>query len=152
MLQSVVCESSRENLRNSLDTAHKLLSDLVLACSGPVYIIVDGLDEIGEMERCLLVKRLTTLLEVSEELRVCLSSRPEADLKTCLANQPKSTLRVDAENAGSIQVFVDRWTEDWLRECHASAKFAAEIRRLLASLAWKSKGECSVNSESTAKC
>ncbi|GAB1319448.1 hypothetical protein MFIFM68171_09658 [Madurella fahalii] len=140
MLQSVVCGSSRETLKNSLDAAQKLLCDLLLTCAGPVYIMVDGLDEIGELERCLLVKRLKILLEASEELRVCFSSRPEADLKMCLAEQPKSTLRVDAENAGSIQVFVSRWTEDWVRECHASEEFAAEIRRLLASLAWKSKG------------
>lgn len=140
MLQSIVCESSCENLRNSLEVAEKLFTDLVLACKEPVYIVVDGLDEIKEKARCLFVKRLMALLEVLEELRVCLSSRPEADLKKCLANQPKSTLRVHAENAGSIQVFVNRWTENWLRDCQASDQFAFEIRRLLAPLAWRSKG------------
>ncbi|KAK3378716.1 NACHT domain protein [Lasiosphaeria ovina] len=140
MLQSVVCQSSLEVLRNNLEAAEKLLSNLVLACKEPVYIVVDGLDEIGEAQRCLLVQRLMTLLDVLEGLRVCMSSRPEADLKKCLASQPKSTLRVDAENSGSIQVYVNTWTEDWLRGCHASGEFKSEIRRLLSPLAWKSKG------------
>jgi hypothetical protein len=141
ILQSVVCKSSLEDLRSSLAVAEKLFSDLVLACNEPVYIVVDGLDEIGEAERCLLVQRLMTLLDIFEGLRVCMSSRPEADLKRCLADHPKSTLRVDAENSGSIQVYVNRWTEDWLQRRQTSGEFESELRRLLAPLAWKSKGE-----------
>ncbi|KAK0715222.1 NACHT domain protein [Lasiosphaeris hirsuta] len=127
VLQSVVCESSCENPRNSLEAAEKLFSDLVLACNEHVFMVVDGLDEMGEEERCLLVKRLIALLDVLEGVRVYLSSRPEADLKKCLANQPKSTLQVHAENAGSIQVFVNKWTEDWLRDCQASEQFAVVL-------------------------
>ncbi|KAK1830451.1 hypothetical protein QBC39DRAFT_354018 [Podospora conica] len=140
MRQSVVCNSSLEKLRTSLEVAETLLSNLVLACKEPVYIVVDGLDEISEGQRCLLVKRLMTLLDALEGLRVCLSSRPEADLKRCLANQPKSILRVDAENAEAIQVYVDQWTKNWLRDREADEDFKSEALRLLAPLALKSKG------------
>jgi hypothetical protein len=140
MLQSVVCNSSLEKLRNSLPTAETLFSNLVLACKELVYLVLDGLDEIGEAQRCLLVQRLMTLGETLGGLRVCLSSRPEADLKRCLATQPLATLRVDAENAGAIQVYVNQWTEDWFRGLGADEDFKSEARRLLAPLAWKSKG------------
>jgi len=139
-LQTVVCEFSRENLSNSLETSEKLLSSL-LAVSGPVYVIIDGLDEIDENERNLLLKHLISLLKVTEELKVCISSRPETDIKRHLTEHENLTIWVDTGNSGSIQIYVDRWSQNWLREHNGSGEAKSEILRLLAPLAWKSKGE-----------
>jgi len=137
-LQTVVCESSREKLKTNVEVAAKLFSDL-LACAGLVYVVIDGLDEIKELERGLLLKHLLAVSRDAEDVRICISSRPEADLKTYL-DEKADTVRVDTQNAGSIQKFVDHQTQKWLHDRNASPAAAAEVQRLLAPLAWKSKG------------
>jgi hypothetical protein len=53
----VLCELGGENLKCSFDAAASLLETL-LVCAGPTYIVVDGMDEIDEIERCRLLKQL----------------------------------------------------------------------------------------------
>ncbi|KAI1079677.1 hypothetical protein F5B20DRAFT_160940 [Whalleya microplaca] len=137
-LQTIICESSREYMGSNIEVSLKILSDL-LACAGSVFIIIDGLDEIHERERNLLLKHLMDVLGKFEELQICISSRPEVDLDTCLSYQAK-TIQVNDRNAGSVHTFVKRWTQDWLQKYHVSLQATTEIRRLLADLAWKAKG------------
>lgn len=68
-LQDAFCESSRENLKNNIGVATNLLKTL-LKYAGRVYIIVDGLDEIDEVERGRLLKCLTDLSKECDELRI----------------------------------------------------------------------------------
>lgn len=137
-LQTIVCESSREVLKTNVEVAANLFAKL-LACAGMVYVVVDGLDEIKELERGLFLKHLLAIVQDAEYLRVCISSRPEADLKTYLVDKAE-TVRVDTQNAGSIQKFVNHQTQKWLYDRSASPAAADMIQRLLAPLAWKSKG------------
>jgi hypothetical protein len=138
-LQTVICESSRENFESNLDAALGILRTLLLSCIDTVYVVIDGLDEINELQRILLVKHLLEILQGCDEVRICLSSRPEADLKMKLDSKATS-IRVDARNAESIQHFVKQWTEDWFERRQIYSQARVDIWRLLAPLAEKSKG------------
>ena len=104
-LQAALIELSREGLRSKIDVANQVLTTL-LTCAGPVYVIVDGVDEIDEMERGRLVKQLVFLSEKCLELRVLISSRPEADLKQIFDNKV-TVLSVNDHNSESIQTYVN---------------------------------------------
>ncbi|RYP49270.1 hypothetical protein DL768_004993 [Monosporascus sp. mg162] len=59
-LRAIVCESIGEDLRSSTEGAVDVFKQL-LAYAGLVYIIIDGLDEIEELERGRLLKYLLGL-------------------------------------------------------------------------------------------
>lgn len=128
-LETVVCGSSRDNLRSNLEVAVKIFSSL-LDCAGPVYVTIDGVDEIDERERYLLLSQLLAVSETSEQLRLFVSSRPEADLKSCLLGKAE-ILRVETRNAGSIHTFVEQQCRKWVCE---KPRFIASSRRSATSI------------------
>jgi hypothetical protein len=136
-LQDVLCQSGSENLKSSVDAAANLLRTL-LVCAGPTYIVIDGMDEIDEIERCRLLKQLLELSKTCKDVKILLSSRAEADITDLLKNQV--SIRVDSRNAGSIQTFVKQRTEKWFSECNFLPEAQAEIQGLLAPLASNAKG------------
>ena len=136
-LQDIICQAGGENLKSSLDAAANLLKTLLIG-AGPTYIVIDGLDEIDEIERCRLLKRLLEMPETCHEAKILLSSRAEADIADLLKDQV--TIRVDIRNAGSIQTFVNRRIEEWFGKCNFLPEAQGEIQRLLAPLASNAKG------------
>ena len=137
-LQEVLCQSTRENLKWNIDTATSLIKTL-LACAGPVYIIVDGLDEINESERGIVITKLVHLSETCEDTRIFLSSRSEADISAVLEGKA-AKIRVDHHNSGSIQTFVDAHIQKWFIDRDFLPEARVEIEKLLAPLAANSKG------------
>ncbi|KAL9621920.1 MAG: hypothetical protein Q9160_003741 [Pyrenula sp. 1 TL-2023] len=137
-LQEVLCQSSLENLKGSTDCAVELLTAF-LALVGPVYIVVDGLDEIDEVHRCKLLKQLLGLLEKCENMKLLISSRPDADI-TAILQEKSADIRVDHRNCESIEVFVTQSLRRWFAERDFLPEGRAEIERLLAPLTGKSKG------------
>jgi hypothetical protein len=149
-LQSIVCHSSGEDFRRNLEVVQVVFKAL-LSSAGPVYISIDGLDEIDGSTRC---RFLTILLQLSTEidtLRVMISCRPEADL-TSLLSEKCSTVRVNERNGGGIQSYITQRTLSWYEERAFYLEARKEMEALLAPLATKSKGTygyCNVNSELT---
>jgi len=137
-LQTIVCHSSRETLKSSIEAAKGILSTL-LRSAGPVYIIIDGLDEIDRLERGRLLKQILELSKDCDETKVLISSRPEADITEVLS-QETTVIRVDTRNAGSIQTFVTQKTQKWFQERRFSSEAQAEIEGFLAPLSSNSKG------------
>lgn len=103
-LQNVLYGLSRKNLKNNLSVAFEIFTTL-LAYAGTVYIIIDGVDEISDRERFILLKHLLDVLKGCDTAKICISSRPEDDLKRVLGDQA-SSIRVDGQNSGSIRRFV----------------------------------------------
>jgi NACHT domain len=136
-LQDVLCQSNSESLKSSIEAAASLLKTL-LACAGPTYILIDGLDEIGELERYGILKRLLDLSKTCQEAKILISSRAEADITDLLKDQV--SIRVDSQNRGSIQTFVNRRTEEWFRKCSFLPEAQIEIQGLLAPLASNANG------------
>ena len=137
-LQAALCQSSCENLKNSITVAADLLTTL-LNCAGPVYMIIDGVDEIDEVERGRLLRQLLDLSKNCEETKILIGCRAEADIKTIL-DSTSISIRVDNRNASSIQAFVNRWSHTWFQARNFLPNERADIERLLAPLASNAKG------------
>jgi len=137
-LQAILCQSDCEKLSSSIDHAIKTLKQ-GLQCAGPVYVIVDGLDEIHEFERYRLIENLLNVSATCEEIRILFSSRAEADITTLLKNKCMS-IRVDTHNAESIQAFVEQQTRKWFKERDFAPDAQTDIESLLVPLSSKAKG------------
>ncbi|KAF2792115.1 NACHT domain protein [Melanomma pulvis-pyrius CBS 109.77] len=137
-LQAVLCQSSRENLKSNLSAATDILTTL-LSCAGPVYITIDGVDEIDVVERSRLLRQILEMSKVCGETKFIISSRPEADI-TAILDGETATIRVDNRNSGSIQAFINLNTQKWFQQRDFLPEARAEIEGLLAPLASNSKG------------
>ncbi|KAK5235331.1 hypothetical protein LTR47_003516 [Exophiala xenobiotica] len=135
-LQEIVCQSSKEALKSSIDIATELLKTLIHAA--PVYIVIDGLDEIKELDRRQLLKQILELSEACAEVRILISSRNEVDIKQLLKDH--TTIRVDLQNAGSIQKYVNQWVQKWFSERKFDSDERVEVEGLLAPLAAHARG------------
>ena len=137
-IQGSLVESTRENLKSSIEAATSLLTSL-LYCTGAAYIIIDGLDEIAELERCQLIKQLMQVSISCKEAKILISSRPEFDISEALKDKA-TIIRVDHKNSGSIQTYVNQRKLIWFGQRHFLPEGRSQIERLLAPIAWKSKG------------
>ncbi|KAH8897761.1 hypothetical protein GQ53DRAFT_637687 [Thozetella sp. PMI_491] len=138
-LQNIVVEFSEGELTNDGGKALELLKALLNGSTG-TYIIIDGLDEIEESERRILLQRLDDLVNASSELKVLLSSRPEDDIAKVVGKKSKS-LRVDQRNMGSIQRFVNYKTQEWIAHQDFDQSTESEVSALLSPLAARSNGK-----------
>jgi hypothetical protein len=139
-LQATLCQSNRENLKSSITVAVSLLKTL-LNCAGPVYIIIDGVDEIDKTERGRLLCQLLDLSKDCTETKILISCRPEADIKKIFdLASASASVRVDDRNAGSIQAFVNSQSHTWFLTRNFLPRERAEIERLLAPVAANAKG------------
>ncbi|KAI5456910.1 hypothetical protein BGZ63DRAFT_434144 [Mariannaea sp. PMI_226] len=138
-LQTALSQSSRQNLRSSLETATELLQ-MLLKCAGVVYVIIDGIDEIKQTERSRLLRKIIGLSEACEDCRIILSSRSEADISTILKGKT-TDIQVDQRNSGSIQAFINCSTEEWFAERDFISDVRNDIRQWLAPMASRAKGE-----------
>ena len=137
-LQAALSQSSRANLKSSVTVATSLLTTF-LNCAGPVYIIIDGVDEIDEIERGRLLRQLLNLSKNCKEANIMISCRPQADIREIL-NPASTSIRVDDHNAGSIQAFVTRQSRKWFQSRTFLSDERAEIEGLLAPVAANAKG------------
>ncbi|PVI01812.1 hypothetical protein DM02DRAFT_590626 [Periconia macrospinosa] len=137
-LQSIVCNSSGAEFRRNPENVQSVFRTL-LSSTGPVYVILDGLDEIDGSKRCRILQGMLQLSAEIDTLRVLISSRPEADLMSLMRDKC-SEIRVDAFNVGGIQSYVSQRTSAWYKERQFSPEVRNEMETLLAPLVAKSKG------------
>ncbi|KDN66249.1 hypothetical protein CSUB01_06764 [Colletotrichum sublineola] len=136
-LQAALCQSNGHDIKSSLDGALELLQSL-LNCAGLAYIVVDGIDEMEEIERARLLKQLLRLSIHCEDCRFLLSSRPESDI-TAILQDNTANIEVHHRNSGSVQAYVNHRMGDWFQERSFTSEFQAEIEGLLARLAHTAK-------------
>jgi len=138
-LQTVLWMSKQRDLKSCTKFASEVFSTL-LKCAGPTYIIIDGLDEIAELDRRIFLHELLNILKDSDEIKLLISSRQEDDISRILEDNAQ-VIRVDNRNAGSIQAYINRSTQSWFQNVHFNAEAQSEIQGLLAPLAANAKGE-----------
>lgn len=134
----MVRNSDREPLEFDLQSTVDLLISL-LRVVGAVRIVIDGLDEIEDIERTRLLRQLLKISSGCDEARLLISSRSEADIKALLEKASK-TMRVDTQNMASIHAFVISRYREWRQRVVHSAEDATEIEGLMGALAEKAKG------------
>jgi hypothetical protein len=137
-LRVTLTRSKGRDLRSYTNYAGDTLSEL-LKCAGPTYLIIDGLDEIPEQERQMLLSKLLTIVDGNNEVKLLISSREEYDISRILKEKAKA-IRVDSKNSGSIQAYINRRTQVWFRNTDFTAMAMSEIQGLLAPLAANARG------------
>lgn len=104
-----------------------------------MYVIVDGLDEINQVQRSKLIKELVRLSTECDDCRILLTSRPETDISNTLDGKT-SNLQVDHKNAGSIQLYIDHTMDRWFEEREFVPEVRHQLRGWAAPLASRAKG------------
>ena len=90
-------DSEFRDLQSFADYNQQLLTDL-LQCIGVTYVVLDGLDEISEKERPILLKGFLQMSYQCPELKVMISSREESDISGLLRSRALS-LRIGLRNS-----------------------------------------------------
>ena len=137
-LKAAVSQGVQGDLRHNISAVANLLKTL-LDCAGPVYIIIDGVDEMDQIERGILLRQLLDISNGSKETKIFFSCREEADISRILTSKTFQ-IRVDHRNSGSIQCFVTNETHHWFESREFLPGEVAEIERLLAPVAANAKG------------
>lgn len=142
-LQPVLSKSfqaHRSELKGNANTARDVLSELI-RCGGSFRIVVDGLDEVKEGDRKVILDVFLKLLMECSQMKLCVSSRPEYDLSKAFQVEAE-ILQVDQNNSGCIQKYVTHRIEEWFdRQMDLVEEDRAEIQSLLAPLSSKASGQ-----------
>lgn len=139
-LQTILTESNKRDLKTNMATAKELLTN-ALKVVGGAFVIVDGLDEVEEVERKFFLISLMDVLDACRDTttKVCISSRAEHDITQILV--PKATtIRVDTKNIVGIQVYISSRYKQWMAESDFSSRGRQEIQALLSPMSVKAKG------------
>ena len=100
-LQDIVRQSAGSQLKNTLNVAVNILKD-VLYCAGRVFLIIDGMDEIDEIERSRFLGSLLELSRDCHETRILVSSRQDVVISRLLQGSAMS-IHVNQRETGSVQ-------------------------------------------------
>ena len=130
-------ENNYRKLTSSSVFVEELLEN-ILKESPPTYFVVDGVDEVAEMERSFLLKSLMKL-QKSQKLKLLISSRAEYDITLFLKSECER-LQVHESNSKDIADYVDHRTNTWLPGLDLDHGSASEVRRLTKNIAPKSNG------------
>ena len=137
-LESILCQSAANDLKQDLGTATELLKTL-LSMTGVTFTVIDGLDEIEKVERTRLLRRILEVSDTCANTRILLSSRIEDDINSDLQNKAIE-IRIDQRNAGSIQAYLNRRVREWILSRDFVPEARIEITELLAPISSKANG------------
>jgi hypothetical protein len=127
-------------LKSNTQFARETLTEL-LKCVGPVFIVLDGLDEVSKSEYIVdILNELLKVLEDSTEVKFFISSRAQEDIGRMLKKASVKEIRVDEKNSGCIHAYVTVTTDKWLSQSRFDPKDCDEIRNLLSPLSTKARG------------
>lgn len=130
-----------ENNYRKLTSSPAFIEDLlenILKESPTTYFIVDGVDEVAETERAVLLNSLTNL-QKSQNLKLMISSRAEYDISLYLGSQ-YDRLQVHESNSQDIANYVEHRTNKWLSGLDRDLDFISDIRHLTKEIGPQSKG------------
>ncbi|KAH8797238.1 hypothetical protein DL96DRAFT_1825374 [Flagelloscypha sp. PMI_526] len=98
------------SLQPQLSTLRKLLRELVVAATQPIYLIVDALDELSLAERRYLLQSLLALAPLAADgFHVMVTSRDEVDIHEILGGNVSLDFPIEKEMVhNDITAFVDQ--------------------------------------------
>ncbi|RHZ66042.1 hypothetical protein CDV55_107640 [Aspergillus turcosus] len=104
-----------------------------------MYFVLDGLDEVLEAERRLLLETVLKLQEEHKNLKLLISSRLEHDIVRILSPNIKP-ICVEDGNGQDIQRYVQQRLDMWLSGLPIDPEDRADIEVLLGSIEKSAKG------------
>lgn len=141
-LKTMLCQSDLQHLGNDFNIAAALFQTLIQS-AGVVRVIIDGLDETELTQRSRLIRELVRLGGECEDCHILLTSRAESDI-SCDLDGKTIDIQVDENNAGSIQVFINKTMGEWFKERDFVPDVQDQLRGWAAPLAFRAKGLFSV--------
>ena len=136
--QSLLVESNEREIRGSTIYAVAVLKDY-LKTAGTTYMIIDGLDEMDDSERRILLQQLDEVAKDCQ-IRVLICSRAEDDISKAL-DQKAKTIQVDKENSGSIQKYVNHRSAEWMATCGYDTEAREEVQLALLQISGIADGK-----------
>ncbi len=131
-------DCDNRDLQSFGDYNQQLLTDL-LQCVGVTYIVLDGLDEISEKERHILLKGFLQMSNQCPELKVMVSSREETDISGLLRSRALS-LRIGLRNSEDIELYFNAKADDWLDSLEIDDATYSSLKALLQGVPEKAEG------------
>ncbi|KAG5654814.1 hypothetical protein KAF25_011001 [Fusarium avenaceum] len=144
-LRSVLCstiKSTTKDLKRDLKGDSKFALETLfklLEAAGPIYITIDGLDEVSDSVQQIFLHQLLDVLKDIPHVKVLISSRRVERIER-LVKSIAATLSIDLKNAGCIETYVTRRGQEWLDNSSFDSDFCLEIQQLLKPLAAKAEG------------
>jgi hypothetical protein len=110
-----------------------------LKVQGSTYIVIDGLDEISELDCKIILFRLGAIAADGPEVKLLVSSRNSHHISRILQPQAQ-TIHVGSKNESCIENYVRVRTCRWFQEAEFDQAAEFDITKLLAPLGNKAKG------------
>ena len=132
-------EHSHRKFLSSNDFIRDLIKD-ILKTLPTTFFIVDGIDEVVENERLILLASLQGLQKVAPNLKLMISSRAEYDIGASLGSRCCKKV-VHQFNEQDILAYVRARTEKWLAGMTLPPEIASSIREVTKDIASRSGGE-----------
>ncbi|KAK3983781.1 hypothetical protein QBC44DRAFT_45029 [Cladorrhinum sp. PSN332] len=143
-LRPILLNSDVSDRRTPSKEVH-FIKDLVCTVFrslGPLFIVLDGLDEIEESSRTTLLNTSLEIQKSCPETKVFISSRAEHDISTQLKDKTVQ-IRLDHNNEEDIRTFVMVEGEELIRKIKlqgADVQACSKVRKSLEILVQKSAG------------
>jgi hypothetical protein len=146
ILSRLYSDNSRGIEKPDIDALKDCMTDMLrLPGQGPIYIVVDGLDECPNFpERPSARDEVLELIEELVELKLpnlhlCAASRPEIDIRTIL--EPLTTLKISLHDESGQKEDIIKYIESVVRSDRSMRKWKEEDRQLVVdTLSLKSDG------------
>ena len=146
ILSRLHSDNSRGTRKPDIDALKDCMTDMLrLPGQGPIYIVVDGLDECPNFpERPSARDEVLELIEELVDLKLpnlhlCAASRPEIDIRTVL--EPLTSLKISLHDESGQKEDIVRYIESVVRSDRSMRKWKEEDRQLVVdTLSHKSDG------------
>ena len=104
------------------------------------FIVIDGLDEILQIDRLQFLRTMTEILQTNSNVKVLISSRPEDDNSTIILKDARP-IRVHDCNKFDIEAYFHSQASSMVSDARiAESGLAQEISTLMKAIAAKSEG------------
>lgn len=126
-------------LNSDLDFVKELFCQFLDSAS-TVFILIDGLDEILQIDRLQLLRTISEILRSKSNVKILVSSRPEDDILRMISEDAQR-IRVHDCNRHDIETYVDSRASSLVSNAGLSESgLAQEISSLMKAVAAKAEG------------
>jgi ATP/maltotriose-dependent transcriptional regulator MalT len=137
VMQKAYDEDFRE-LQSSLEYNQQLFCNLIES-AGPMFVIIDGLDEILEKERKAALNCFIEITKKCSNFKVMISSREESDISHILRSRA-ILLKIGSKNSRDISRYCDNQISAWLDNLDVDERTSKELTALAKGVTNNSKG------------
>ena len=145
ILSQLYSDNSRGIRKPDIDALKGCMTDMLrVPGQGPIYIVVDALDECSNFPgrpsaRDEVLELIEELVELElPNLHLCVASRPEMDIRTVL--EPLTTLKISLHDESGQKEDIIKYIESVVRSDRSMQRWKEENKQLVDTLSDKADG------------